>query len=281
VKLQRQDAGCLGLIGLAIDHFDGRKTVDRLCQVISFGGDFVFVPFPRFDAGQELGFIASRSDDLVLPAGVDFDSGGPIGQDPAAAFVVQDPRVLVSSVDIGLVTADVEFAEVLAPVLDSRVAPLDPKPKAQFKIIDRTTLPDQERIRLERSFRRRPPRNRAVLNRPIPFVPLPAGERLAVEQSCVVDNLLFQYKGIQGVSPTVIGQKWLPRNRYRINRGDQEQNAQKGVSRGLSAATKPQPGGNFQDEATSEHGGFLRKLMGVARCPLSRSSRAIATRPAA
>ena len=121
------------------------------------GGDVVVVPVLLLDPGLDRRAVTQPGHGLDLelaPITNQFDLQAPIGQDAPVGFAVENARVSIPRLEIGLVAADppaVVFSALLeTPVLDSRVATDDLVLQLQFEVGRLAPLPDDERVAIGR-----------------------------------------------------------------------------------------------------------------------------------
>ena len=190
MELKREDAGHDLLLLVLVLHVHGLVAVDEVLEVAALGDDDVFVPLALLDAGLDFsgGFLC-LADDFLFAFLVPDHLLAALGHDATRhLLLVKDAGVGGADLEVRLVAADNEVAEVLAAILDAGVARVagEPVGEAQLEVADElllvAVLGDEEVVALGGIFLGRGAGDGAVLDGPMLLAAFPAGEGLAVEQ---------------------------------------------------------------------------------------------------
>jgi hypothetical protein len=166
---------------LLVDRLRHQLTVDEVRQLGPLGDDPVFVPVAGADHLLQVLGAADRLAGGLFAGAIDPGPLAALGEDAAAAFLVEDAGVGGAAFEIGLVASHDEIAEVAAAILDAAVASGQAIREDQFEVVEEPLPPDQERVALGRILGGRLPDDRALLHPPEFGLPLPAGQAHPVE----------------------------------------------------------------------------------------------------
>src|SRR5437016_5412159 len=159
--------------------------------MISLCHNEVIVPVLVLDFRLYLFRLAERPHDFHLRLALDrLDDGflPALRENPIHAFLIKNARIRLARLEVSLITADDEIAEVLAAILDARIGEArivvrrDFVGKAQLEIAHRAVGPDQKIVALGRMFLGRAASDGAFFHRPVLGSPGPAGQVFAVEE---------------------------------------------------------------------------------------------------
>ena len=146
MQLQGQDARHHPILGVVVGHLGGDPPVDDVGQLVSFGQNDIVVPVFLLDDRLDVFGVPQRGDHLLLAPLVDYGLLAPFGQNAPTPFLVEDARIGFSRLEVSLVTPHHPVAQVLAAILNARIAADNLERQPQFEVVDVAVTPDEERV---------------------------------------------------------------------------------------------------------------------------------------